>query len=359
MNISEFEKPASEKLAKINEALDTLYGFKVYDTIDIKKLYDVKKDLKTKLAELESSLPFNTANSNAKYMKHVLLAEAIENMIEAKKKDHDKDGDIDSDDYLAARDKAIKKAMGKDKKVDEAKDVMPSKAHVMQMCKDGMSDAEMLKMHPGADKDKLKKLIKDCKEEMKQQQDPRHNQESIEEELTDKQKKLPPALQKAIAKKQGDKPKDKVEEKVQSLKALLEQEVEKAEVVIAAKSIVDEMQDMIEQLGKMQNDELGAVVDQMSYQYGADKAASFNTAVASQLETLLGSLKSAKEAVNNEVLVLTGEAPAPSEMGPADSDLGAMDDEGEDLEAPADDLTGGDDSASGPEEDPLGRAKKA
>ena len=300
MNISEFEKPANEKLAKINEALDTLYGFKVYDTIDIKKLYDVKKDLKTKLAELEASLPFNTANSDPKYMKHVLLAEAIDQMIEAKKKDHDKDGDIDSDDYLAARDKAIKKAMGKDKK-----------------------------------------------------------DESVKEELTDKQKKLPPALQKAIAKNQSKKPADKVEEKVQSLKALLEQEVEKAEIVIAAKSLVDELQDMIEQMGKMQNDELGAVVDQMSYQYGADKAASFNQAVASQLETLLASIKSAKEAVNNEVLVLTGEAPAPSEMGPADSDLGTMDDEGEDLEAPVDDLTGGDDSASGPEEDPLGRAKKA
>ena len=300
MNISEFEKPASEKLAKINEALDTLYGFKVYDTIDIKKLYDAKKDLKTKLKELEASLPFNTANSDPKYMKHVLLAEAIDQMIEAKKKDHDKDGDIDSDDYLAARDKAIKKAMGKDKK-----------------------------------------------------------EESVKEELTDKQKKLPPALQKAIAKKQGDKPKDKVEEKVTSLKALLEQEVEKAEIVIAAKSLVDELQDMIEQMGKMQNDELGAVVDQMSYQYGADKAASFNQAVASQLETLLASIKTAKEAVNNEVLVLTGEAPAQSDMAPADSDLGTMDDDGEDLEAPADDLTGGDDSASGPEEEPLGRAKKA
>ena len=300
MNISEFEKPANEKLAKINEALDTLYGFRVYDTIDIKKLYDVKKDLKTKLAELEASLPFNTANTDPRYMKHVLLAEAIDNMIEAKKKDHDGDGDIDSDDYMAAKDKAIKKAMGKDKKVKE--------------------------------------------------------------ELSDKQKKLPPALQKAIAKKQGDKPKDKVEEKVQSLKALLEQEVEKAEIVIAAKSLVDELQDMIEQMGKMQNDELGAVVDQMSYQYGADKAASFNQAVASQLETLLASIKTAKEAVNNEVLVLTGEAPAPSEMGPADSDLGDMEtdaDAGTDLETPADDLTGGDDSASGPEENPLGRAEKA
>ena len=39
--------------------------------------------------------------------------------VDEKKKDHDGDGDIDSDDYLAARDKAIKKAMGK--KVEEGK----------------------------------------------------------------------------------------------------------------------------------------------------------------------------------------------------------------------------------------------
>jgi len=35
-------------------------------------------------------------------------------MNEAKGKDHDDDGDIDSDDYMAAKDKAIKKAMGND-----------------------------------------------------------------------------------------------------------------------------------------------------------------------------------------------------------------------------------------------------
>jgi hypothetical protein len=185
----------------------------------------------------------------------------------------------------------------------------------------------------------------------------------VKEELTDKQKKLPAGLQKAIAKKQGDKPKDKVEEKVNSLKALLEQEVEKAEIVIAAKSLVDELQNMIEDLGKLQNDELGAIVDQMSYQYGGDAAANFNTAVASQLETLLGSLKTAKEAVNNEVLVLTGEAPATSDMAATDSDLGDMGTEpevdGSDIEDPVDDLAGGTDAASGPVDEPLGRAAKA
>jgi hypothetical protein len=38
---------------------------------------------------------------------------------EAKGKDHDGDGDIDKDDYMAAKDKAIKKAMGKDEMVKE------------------------------------------------------------------------------------------------------------------------------------------------------------------------------------------------------------------------------------------------
>ena len=65
-------------------------------------------------------------------------------MIEAKKKDHDKDGDIDSDDYLAARDKAIKKAMGKEVKEDGQKD-MEDLPKIMKMKKElmgkGMYDA--------------------------------------------------------------------------------------------------------------------------------------------------------------------------------------------------------------------------
>jgi len=41
-------------------------------------------------------------------------------MPESKGTDHDKDGDIDSDDYMASRDKAIKKAMGKEESVEKA-----------------------------------------------------------------------------------------------------------------------------------------------------------------------------------------------------------------------------------------------
>ena len=41
-------------------------------------------------------------------------------LLEKKGKDHDGDGDVDTDDYMAAKDKAIKKAMGKEEELKEA-----------------------------------------------------------------------------------------------------------------------------------------------------------------------------------------------------------------------------------------------
>ena len=37
------------------------------------------------------------------------------------------------------------------------------KTHVMKMIKDGKKEADMMKMHADADKEKLKVLIKSCK----------------------------------------------------------------------------------------------------------------------------------------------------------------------------------------------------
>ena len=71
-----------------------------------------------------------------------------------------------------------------DESIDELKKLaglseekgMPSKSHVMDMCKKGMTFAEMCKMHPEADKDKLKAMVDKCKEEMK---------ESVSEAMSD------------------------------------------------------------------------------------------------------------------------------------------------------------------------------
>ena len=56
---------------------------------------------------------------------------------EAKGKDHDGDGDIDSDDYMAAKDKAIKKAMGKGVNEAEEKIKRALKKKIVQILNEG------------------------------------------------------------------------------------------------------------------------------------------------------------------------------------------------------------------------------
>ena len=53
----------------------------------------------------------------------------------------------------------------------EGKDGMPTKSHIMKMCKDGKSKAEICKMHPKCDQGKLKNMIDHCKKEMKSKLD--------------------------------------------------------------------------------------------------------------------------------------------------------------------------------------------
>ena len=84
-------------------------------------------------------------------------------------------GDIDeltsdefSDKYSMSKAEAKAKFNFGDEEVNEgAEGKMPSKKHVMDMCKDGMTKKEICDMHPDCDQGKLKAMIDDCKEEMK------------------------------------------------------------------------------------------------------------------------------------------------------------------------------------------------
>jgi hypothetical protein len=151
--------------------------------------------------------------------------------------------------------------------------------------------------------------------------------------------------------------KEKLEEGLLAqLNALLEGDAAEAEITMAARGIVDELQDMIEKLGKIQNDQIGPLTDEMAYSHGPEQSASFKDAVDGAVAGLLDQARSAKDAVNNAVLVLSGEAPA-ADMS-ADVELGGdmADDMESDIES---DIMGGDESMSGPEDEPLGRAKRS
>ena len=88
---------------------------------------------------------------------------------------------------------------------------------------------------------------------------------------------------------------------------LTEGEVGNAEVLLAAKDMVDSVQDAIEKVGKMQNEQLPQLLDSIRDQIGADQADAFKSAVGETLNTLMQNLQLAREGVDTGVRVLSGE----------------------------------------------------
>ena len=155
----------------------------------------------------------------------------------------------------------------------------------------------------------------------------------------------------------------------QTRRKLKEGELGQAEAILAAKDMVDTVQDMIEKVGKMQNEQLPALIDSIRDQIGSAQADTFKNAVGMALTTLSQQLGQGREALDGGARGLTGEqgdamampdpmaggmdADGVPNMDPALDD-GSMDDLG--AEAPPDEFGGADAAAGGPEE--LGRERR-
>lgn len=133
-------------------------------------------------------------------------------------------------------------------------------------------------------------------------------------------------------------------------------DIEQAEVVIAVRALVSDLQDHVERLGRMVNEELPAIADQVRTEMGADQAQSFLDSTTELLSTQLEATRTAKEGMDQAVGMLTGEEIGglgdTGELGGDDLDMDIDDDLGLD-----DEISDNIDAASGPEDEPLGRAK--
>jgi gas vesicle protein len=143
---------------------------------------------------------------------------------------------------------------------------------------------------------------------------------------------------------------------------LTEGEVGNAEVLLAAKDMVDSVQDAIEKVGKMQNEQVPQLLDSIRDQIGSEQAEAFKNAVGTTLDTLMQNLQSAREGVDNGVRVLSGEQvdnpmTIPGDTAGADlsgGDAGLPPAPGSDLDADETDGFGATDAAVGGAEE-LGR----
>lgn len=131
-----------------------------------------------------------------------------------------------------------------------------------------------------------------------------------------------------------------------------EVDVEQAEVVMAVRAVADDIQDHIEEIGRMMNETIPAITDQMRGEMGAEAAASFSDSVSQVLSTYIESAKTAKGGVDQAVGLLSGEEQVgglgdTGDLGVEEPALGSGE-EVVDVNEPA---------AAGPEEEPLGRAE--
>jgi len=129
--------------------------------------------------------------------------------------------------------------------------------------------------------------------------------------------------------------------------------VESSELIMAAKSMVDKYDAMIQDVGEMLNEELAPVADKIRDEMGSDIADQFVAGMTGALQNTLDTMKNDRVAADNATRVLVGDAPAEpmgmdQEIAPDEMDMEPIEDEF--AAAPA---------AQGGEEAPVGREKRA
>lgn len=86
-------------------------------------------------------------------------------------------------------------------------------------------------------------------------------------------------------------------------------ELQQAQVVLAAQDMVDQIQKMIEQVSSMQFKDLPALVDSIRNDVGMDQAQQFNNDCTAALQGLIQGLQGSKTQLETAQGVLTGQAP--------------------------------------------------
>jgi len=131
--------------------------------------------------------------------------------------------------------------------------------------------------------------------------------------------------------------------------------VEASELVMAAKSMVDKYDAMIQDVGEMLNEELQPVADKIRDEMGSDIADQFVAQMTQALQSTMDVMKSDRMTADGATRILTGDAPA-GDMG-MDADM----DDVADMEPTMDmdDEFDAAPAAQGGEEAPVGREKRA
>jgi hypothetical protein len=308
MQIRDINKPVNTKT--LNETMAKKYGKKIdTDKFTLEQLQDARNKLRTKLSDIETNESFSGLSQNRTYSKNKLFLDILNAAISERA-----DVEVDEGEMPAG----LKKHMEKNK--DKNKD------------KGGPKDHGRRPDSPDLDNDgNTDEPIGDAAKDAKKKNESKHIDEG----------------------------KQIINNYFKSL--LKEGEEDKAEIVMAAKDMVDRLTGWMEDTAEMQSESMLELADAIRDEMGAGESEAFTNTVKPALESLYTAMESTRVQLTQGVGMLTGEAGPQDAMG--DAPEGEMDDMADmeptlddDMPAEADDFEAAAPAAGG--EDEAGRAKR-
>jgi len=358
MQIRDINKPVNSKT--LNETMAKKYGTKInVDSFTLEQLQDARNKLRTKLSDIETNESFSGLSQNKTYSKNKLFLDVLNAAISER-------SNIDEGELPPAlkayQDKKNGKSSDKEdkEKPEKERKEKPEKERKMPMDDNGTPDdksddkpAFLKKKNEAVVKEgKMKAVCKECGDEFGKPttdckndcNDPTQDCWVKESEYMKESKHL-------------DEGKDIINN---YFTKLIEGEEDKAEIVMAAKDMVDRLTGWMEDTAEMQSESMLELADAIRDEMGAQQSESFTNTVKPALESLYTAMEGTRVALTQGVGMLTGEAEPMDAMG----DEPALDAEEPgmeptvDAEEPAmDDGMGASAPAAGGE-DEAGRAKR-
>ena len=367
MNIRELAKPITAK--SLNESLAKKFGTTIdVDKFTTEQLEDARNKIRTQLSQTETTESFDAVHSSSDYQKNKLFLDVLnaaiaerENMSEKAKPDYiDIDGDGDKEEPMkkAVKDKEDKKTneVGPDDGTRGGQEPNRSDTPNLDAGIAGIDD-----YYDGSIKDKLGfsptgELMKVIYKGMYTAL----NAAGIDMEPEKLKKAAMNAATTLESKQRNTKETQIIENYFAYATKLVEGEEDKAEIVMAAKDMVDRITGWMEDTAEMQTESMLELGDAIRDEMGQAQSESFIQVVKPALESLFTALESTRGALTGGVGQLTGEAEPAVDMG-AQNEMPA-DDTAEPEMEPTVDAEAGDDfvaaepAAGGADE--AGRAKR-
>jgi len=341
MKLSDIENKNSKTL---NKRMRDQLGWNInLESLNANNASAMMESIDNKLSSVRSSHKIHVSQRDPNYMGMIMAKQVLESFIAEAKKKPDADGD-------GVPDWADKKP-GKDDNASKKSDAK----------KGGMTDKQAKYFGKGKKKvDEAELTVNEKSKSVSQQQ-------AAGAALSAKRGEAPKSKLKGASKEMSKMPSKELEKfastkhkglpKKVSESRLMEDELSQAQAMLAAKDMVDSMQDMIEDISRMLNEELPPLSDTIRASIGDAEADSFKASASSTLNSLLTTVQSSREAMDQAVRTLSGQpAPMATAPQPGAPNLSAGPAEEPDLDAMDDEFAASDAAVGG--ELPLGREKR-